>query len=109
MSDSVQDAVTFLEDTCRLYPDATHLLNTVQLLALDMSPQEPFTKGNENEEFLRLTEAYFVTKQSIEQTKFDLRASLTSPRSSGKPLNVDGMEKVIACLEKVFTKNTQSR
>ena len=85
MSGPVQDAVTFLEDICRLYPDATHLLNTLQLLALDMSPQEPLTKGNENEEFLKITEAYFVTRLSVNHAKYELRSSLSLPRSEGKP------------------------
>ena len=101
MSDTLQDTVAFLEEARGVYPDATHLLNKVQLLALDASPREPFTKGRENEEFMRLTEAYFTTKIQAEQAKAELRLGLSAPRSAGKPLDVARIEKVVACLEMV--------
>ena len=96
--EEVQDAVSFLEDARRVYPDVTHLLNKVQLLALDMDPREPFTKGSENEEFVKVAEAFFVTKLNCDLTKGDLRAALMEPRAAGKPLDVSEKEIVIECL-----------
>ena len=97
----VQDAVSFLEDAHLVYPDVTHLLNKVQLLALDMDPREPFTRGSENEEFVRVSEAFFLTKLNCQSTKSDLRAALMEPRAKGKPLDVSEKERVIRCLEMV--------
>ena len=94
----VQDAVTFLEDARRVYPDVTHLLNTVQLLALDMEPREPFKKGSENEQFVKLAEAYFVTKYSIDQAQGALRVALLEPRTKGKEVDVKEEKLVIECL-----------
>ena len=94
----VQDAVSFLEDARRVYSDATHLLNNVQLLALDMDPLKPFTKGSENEEFAKVADAFFVTKLNCDMTKSDLRAGLMVPRSEAERLDVSGKESVIQCL-----------
>ena len=55
-----QDAVAFLDEARRVYMNATHL-NKVQLLTLDMSPQEPFTSGRENEEFVNVNEAQHLS------------------------------------------------
>ena len=97
----VQDAVSFLEDARRVYPDVSHLLNKVQLLALDMDPREPFCKGSENEEFVKVAEAFFITKLNCDLTRGDLRAALMEPRATGKTLNVLEKERVIQCLEMV--------
>ena len=99
--EEMQDAVSFLEDARRVYPDVTHLLNNVQLLALDMDPREPFTKGSENEEFLKVAKAFFVTKLNCDLTRGDLRAALMAPRVAEKPLDVSEKEIVIECLEMV--------
>ena len=96
--EEVQDAVFFLEDARGVYPDVTHLLNNVQLLALDMDPREPFTKGSENEEFVKVAEAFFVTKLNCDVTRGDLRAALMEPRAAGKSLDVSEKEIVIECL-----------
>ena len=94
----VQDAVSFLEDARRVYSDVTHLLNNVQLLALDMDPLKPFTKGSKNEEFVKVADAFFVTKLNCDMTKSDLRAGLMVPRSEAERLDVSGKESVIQCL-----------
>lgn len=94
----VQDAVTFLEDARRVYPNVTHLLNTLQLLALDMEPREPFEKSSENEQFVKLAEAYFVTKYSIDQAQGALRVALLEPRKKGKEVDVEEEKLVIKCL-----------
>ena len=95
------DAVFFLEEARLVYPDVTHLLTKPQLLALDMAPREPFCKGSENEEFLKITEAYFSTKLSCDVAKNELRSALLVPRTAGKPLDVAREESVVACLEMV--------
>ena len=83
--------------TRRVYSDATHLLNNVQLLALDMDPLKPFTKGSENEEFVKVADAFFVTKLNCDMTK-SLRADLMVPQSEAERLDVSGKESVIQCL-----------
>ena len=35
----LEDAVTFLEDACKIFPDVTSILNTNQLLVLDADPK----------------------------------------------------------------------
>ena len=97
----VQDAVSFLEDARCVYPNVSHLLNKVQLLALDMDAREPFSKGSENEEFVKVAEAFFITKLNCDLTRGDLRAALMEPRAAGKPLDVSEKESVIQCLEMV--------
>lgn len=42
MAGKMEDAVTFLEGISAEYPDITSLLDSPQLLALDMDPGEPF-------------------------------------------------------------------
>lgn len=99
--DQVQDTVSFLEDARRVYPNVTHLLNKLQLLALDMDPRESFGKGKENEEFLKLVEAYFTTKHNGDTVKSELRGALMEPRTKGKTIDVEGETAVIQCLEMV--------
>lgn len=99
--EELEDAVTFLESARSIYPDVTLLLNTVQLLALDMHPNEPFSSERVNEEFVRLTEAFFSTKFNVDQTKNALRLALMEPHTKNKEIDVEDERKVIQCLEKV--------
>lgn len=99
--DEVQDTVSFLEDARLVYPNVTHLLNKLQLLALDMDPREPFARGRDNEEYLKLVEAYFAVKFNYDTAKSELRHALMEPRNKGKAVDVEGEEAVIKCLEMV--------
>ena len=107
--DELEDAVTFLENTRKTYPNVTSLLNTNQLLALDMDPKEPFSYGTVNEDFLNLAEAYFVVKYNIDQAKNALRYALMEPHAKHKEVDVDGEKGVITCLEKVGARAAQGR
>ena len=97
----VQDTVSFLEDARLVYPNVTHLLNKLQLLALDMDPRQPFSRGRENEDYLKLVEAYFAVKFNNDTAKSELRNALIEPRNKGKAVDVEGEEAVIKCLEMV--------
>lgn len=94
----VQDAETLLKEACHVYPDATHLLNAVQLLAVKMEPMKPFSKGSESEQFLKLAEAYFVTKYSIDHAQEALRVALLEPQAKG---DMNDKKAVIQCLDLV--------
>lgn len=48
MGKELEDGITFLEDISSIYPDVTALLNTPQLLALDMDPNKPFASSSVN-------------------------------------------------------------
>ena len=108
-SGELEDAVTFLENTRKLYPNVTSLLTTSQLMALDMSPKEPFDDKTINEDFVKLAEAYFVAKNSIDQAKSALRTALMEPMAKGKELDVDAERKVISCMELVGCAPTSFR
>ena len=99
--ETAEDAVTFLENAQFVYPDVSHILTKTQLLALDMSPSEPFTQGLENDEFVKLADAYFTSKQSGTLVKSELRVALIEPRTAGKPLDIRRKEKIVECLEMV--------
>ena len=97
----VQHDDTFLEEARHVYPNVTQLLNAVQLLALKMEPMEPFSKGSENEQFLKLAEAYFVTKHSIDHAREALRVALLHPQTKGKEVDTHEEKLVIQCLDLV--------
>ena len=102
MAEELEDAVTFLERAKEIYPNVTSLLNTNQLLALDTDPTAPYSdQKTANEEFIKLTEAYFVTKHSVDTTKNTLRAALMEPHAKDKQIDVDDEDRVIECLKKV--------
>ena len=103
MSEELEDAVTFLEEARGIFPDVTSLLNTNQVLALDMDPKDPFQEDTVNEQFVKLAEAYFVTKHNVDQAKYALRISLMEPHAKDKEVDVAAEEKVIKCMEKVRT------
>ncbi len=100
-TNELEDAVTFLENAKKRFPNITALLTTNQLVALDMDPGEPFNDRTVNEDFIKLVESYFVTKHSIDQTKGALRQALMEPLSRGKEVDVQAEQEVITCLEKV--------
>ena len=103
MAEELEDAVTFLERAKEIYPNVTSLLNTNQLLALDTDPTAPYSdQKTANEEFIKLTEAYFVTKHSVDTTKNTLRAALMEPHAKDKQIDVDDEDRVIECLKKVI-------
>ena len=105
MAEELEDAVTFLERAKAVYPNVTSLLNTTQLLALDTDLTVPYSdQKTANEDFVKLTEAYFVTKHSMELTRNALRLALMEPHASGKQVDVEEEEKVIQCLKKVIIK-----
>ena len=54
-----------------------------------------------NEEFVRLSEAYFVTKHNVDSTENMLRATLMEPRTAGKQVDVEHEKVVIKCLKMV--------
>lgn len=93
----VQHFDAFLEEARHAYPHVTQLLNAVQLLALKMEPMEPFSKGSGNEQFLKLAEAYFVTKYSIDHAEEALRVTLLEPQTK-KEVDMNEKEAVIQCL-----------
>lgn len=97
----MEDAVAFLERARESYPDVTSILNTNQLLCLEFAPNEPFPRERVDEHFVKLAEAFFVTKFSSDQAKNSLRIALLEPRTKGKEWDVPSVEKVINCLEKV--------
>ena len=102
MAEELEDAVTFLERAKAVYPNVTSLLNTTQLLALDTDLAVPYSdQKTANEDFVKLTEAFFVTKHSMDMTKNALRLALMEPHASGKQVDVEEEEKVILCLKKV--------
>ena len=100
--EQVQDAVSFLEDARRVHPNVTHFLNRLQLLALDMEPHQPFPRGKQNEEFVKLAEAYFVTKLNADLARGELATALMEPHSKGKTVDVEEEKAVIECLEMVY-------
>ena len=104
MDEKLEDAVTFLERVKAVYPNVTSLLNTTQLLALDTDLAVPYSdQKTASEDFVKLTEAYFVTKYSMDMTKNALRVALVEPHASGKTVDVEEQERTIQCLKKVFT------
>lgn len=42
----LEDAVTFLERAKKVCPDVSFLLNSVQLVALDFDPNQPFSESS---------------------------------------------------------------
>ena len=57
-----------------------------------------------NEEFLRLSEAYFVTKYNVDSAENMLQEMLMKPRTDGKKINVQHQTMVIKCLKMVRAK-----
>ena len=54
-----------------------------------------------NEEFVRISEAYFVTKHNVDSTENMLRTTLMKPRTAGKQVDVEHEKVVIKCLKMV--------
>ena len=109
MAGELEDAVTFLERAKEIYPNVTSLLNTNQLLALDTDPTSPYSdQKTANEEFIKLAEAYFVTKFNVDAVKNTLRAALMEPHAKDKQIDVDDEDRVIDCLKKVTERNCGS-
>ena len=54
-----------------------------------------------NEEFVRISEAYFVTKHNVDSTENMLRTTLMEPRIAGKQVDVEHEKVVIKCLKMV--------
>ena len=57
-----------------------------------------------NEDFLRLSEAYFVTKYNVDLAENMLQETLMKPRTDGKKINMQHQTMVIKCLKMVRTK-----
>ena len=57
-----------------------------------------------NEEFVKLSEAYFVTKYNVDTAEGMLRSALMEPRTAGKTVDVEHEKVVIKCLKMVRTK-----
>ena len=57
-----------------------------------------------NEEFVKLSEAYFVTKYNVDTAEGMLRSALMEPRTAGKTVDVEHEKVVIKCLKMVSTK-----
>eukprot|EP00731_Ephydatia_muelleri_P032086 Em0023g593a len=95
------DAVTFLEGLKTIHPNVLSELNRKQLLALDVDPTTPFEGERLNEDFLLLTEAYFLTKYTIDATTTALRSALLEPQRVNKQVDVESEKKVITCQNEV--------
>ena len=54
-----------------------------------------------NEEFVKLSEAYFVTKYNVDTAENMLRVTLMEPRTAGKTIDVEHEKVVIKCLKMV--------
>ena len=54
-----------------------------------------------NEEFVKLSEAYFVTKYNVDTAENMLRVMLMELRTTGKTIDVDHEKVVIKCLKMV--------
>ena len=54
-----------------------------------------------NEEFVKLSEAYFVTKYNVDTAEGMLRSALMEPRTAGKTVDVEHEKVVIKCLKMV--------
>ena len=54
-----------------------------------------------NEEFVKLSEAYFVTKYNADTAENVLRVTLMEPRTAGKTIDVEHEKVVIKCLKMV--------
>ncbi len=100
-TEEIEDAVTFLENAKKSFPNVTSLLTTPQLLSLDMDPQEPFNELTVDQDFVKLSESYFTVKFSIDQAKSALRGALMEPVTKGKEVDVEAEKAVISCLEMV--------
>ncbi|KAL5457433.1 hypothetical protein EMCRGX_G034692 [Ephydatia muelleri] len=97
----VNNAVTFLEGLAVIHPNILIELNRKQLLALDVDPTTPFEGERLNEDFLLLTEAYFLTKYTIDATTTALRSALLEPQRVNKQVDVESEKKVITCQNEV--------
>ena len=103
MAEELEEAVTFLERVKAVFPNVTSLLNTTQVLALDTDLAVPYSdQKTANEDFVKLTEAYFVTKHNVDMTKNALRLALMDPHTSGKTVDVEEQERTVQCLKKVY-------
>ena len=103
MAEELEEAVTFLERVKAVFPNVTSLLNTTQVLALDTDLAVPYSdQKTANEDFVKLTEAYFVTKHNVDMTKNALRLALMDPHTSGKTVDVEEQERTVQCLKKVI-------
>ena len=56
-----------------------------------------------NEEFVKLSEAYFVTKYNVDTAEGMLRSALMEPRTAGKTVDVEHEKVIIKCLKMVNT------
>ena len=95
------DAVTFLEGLSAIHFSIVDELNRKQLLALDVDPTTPFEGERLNEDFLLLSEAYFVTKATVDTTTNALRSALLEPHNVNKSVDVEGEKRVIKCQNEV--------
>ena len=57
-----------------------------------------------NEEFVKLSEAYFVTKYNVDTAEGMLRSALMEPRTAGKTVDVEHEKVIIKCLKMVSIK-----
>ena len=98
--------MTFLEGLKTIHPNVLSELNRKQLLALDVDPTIPFEGERLNEDFLLLTEAYFLTKYTIDATTTALRSALLEPHTGNKQVDVESEKKVITCQNEVFQRGS---
>ncbi len=118
--DAEMDAVTFLEGISVDYPDITSLLDTPQLLALDMDPREPFkstdvriwlcvcvcknhriTASQVNEKFVKMLEGFFMSQYAVHTAKAALQVSLMDPIKKGDDVDTEKQQLVIKTIKKV--------
>ncbi|MDI9409890.1 MAG: hypothetical protein QM523_11700 [Candidatus Pacebacteria bacterium] len=85
-----------------IHPNTVNELNKKQLLALDVDPTTPFEGERLNEDFLLLSEAYFVTKFTVDATTAALRSALLEPHNVNKVVDVENEKKVIKCQNEVL-------
>ena len=96
----LSDSVSFLTELQAGYKNATAILSTKQLKALDVSPTTPFKKETVNEDFARLAEQYFALKTGSTDCTNGLRHKLMEPNATSKIPDVEEHEKKLATLNK---------
>ena len=96
----VSDSSSFLAELQAGYKDATSLLNTKQLWALDISPTTPFNKDTVNMDFARLVEQYYTLKIDITDCSNALRRKLMEPNAASMIPDIEEHGKMLATLNR---------
>lgn len=97
----LNDSTSFLAELQASYKNATTLLSTEQLWALDISHATPFDKETVNMDFARLVEQYYTLKIDITEFSDALRRKLMQPNATSMIPDIEEHGKVLGTLNKV--------